>query len=314
MKRKLDGTFFEFRHHNTAEGKYWNPALEKFTSEDWRQKIREIAELKMEYIVVMATALYDKCYFKSEVFPFAETLCSDPIEEILNEADKQNVKVFLGNGFYGDWTKAGYNIKSKEVIDRSFRAMEELTALYGQHESFYGWYFPDETCIILNFSKDFVKYVNLCSAHCHIITPEKKTLIAPYGTNLALPNDRYEKTLSELDVDFIAYQDEVGVKKTKVKRTEKIFERLKKAHDKAGRAKLWADLELFDFEGMVYKSALVPADFDRIEKQIKNAAPYCDKILSYQYMGIMNPKNSPSFAGHPDSAKLYEDYKKYLQK
>ena len=192
--------------------------------------------------------------------------------------------------------------------------MEELTALYGHHKSFYGWYFPDETCIILKFSKDFVKYVNLCTAECHKLTPQKKTLIAPYGTNLALANSSYVKTLSELDVDFIAYQDEVGVKKTKVQRTEKIFERLKKAHDKAGRAQLWADIELFDFEGMVYKSALVPAKFERIEKQLINAAPYCDKILSYQYLGIMNAENSPSFAGHPDSAKLYEDYKKYLSK
>ena len=72
MNRKIDGTFFEFRHHNTPEGKYWNPALEKFSGEDWRQKIREIAEIQMEYIVVMATALYDKCYFKSKVFLFSD--------------------------------------------------------------------------------------------------------------------------------------------------------------------------------------------------------------------------------------------------
>ena len=314
MNRKIDGTFFEFRHHNTPEGKYWNPALEKFEGADWRQKVREISELGMEYIVVMATALYDKCYFKSSVFPFADTLCPDPIEEILDEADKCGVRVFLGNGFYGDWRKAGNNIKDKDVIDRSFRAMEELAILYGHHESFYGWYFPDETCIILKFSGDFVKYVNLCSAHCHSLTPDKKTLIAPYGTNLALANNRYVRCLSELDVDFIAYQDEVGVKKTKVDRTKRIFEKLRKAHDKAGRSQLWADIELFDFEGMVYKSALVPADFERIRKQIENVAPYADKILSYQYLGIMNPVDSPSFSGHPDSAKLYESYKKYIGK
>ena len=314
MNRKIDGTFFEFRHHNTPEGKYWNPALEKFEGADWRQKVREISELGMEYIVVMATALYDKCYFKSSVFPFADTLCPDPIEEILDEADKCGARVFLGNGFYGDWRKAGNNIKDKDVIDRSFRAMEELAILYGHHESFYGWYFPDETCIILKFSGDFVKYVNLCSAHCHSLTPDKKTLIAPYGTNLALANNRYVRCLSELDVDFIAYQDEVGVKKTKVDRTKRIFEKLRKAHDKAGRSQLWADIELFDFEGMVYKSALVPADFERIRKQIENVAPYADKILSYQYLGIMNPVDSPSFSGHPDSAKLYESYKKYIGK
>ena len=314
MKRKIDGTFFEFRHHNTAEGKYWNPALEKFQSQDWRQKIREIADLGMEYVVVMATALYDRCYFQSKIFPFADIPCSDPIEEILSEADKRGLKVFLGNGFYGDWRKASYNIESKEVISRSFKAMEELAGLYSHHESFYGWYFPDETCIILNYSKKFTDYVNLCSGFCHSLTPDKKTLIAPYGTNLAYTNIRFVHTLSELDVDFIAYQDEVGVKKTKVDRTARIFEKLRKAHDKAGRAKLWADIELFDFEGMVYKSALIPADFERVKKQLENVAPYADKILCYQYQGMMNPKGSPCFLGHPSSSELYKSYLQYIKK
>ena len=314
MNRKIDGTFFEFRHHNTAEGKYWNPSLEKFQENHWRTKIREIADLGMEYIVVMATALYDRCYFKSDVFPFADMPCRDPIEAVLSEADKCGIKVFLGNGFYGDWRKANYNIKSKEVIDRSFRAMDELTALYGHRESFYGWYFPDETCIILRFSKDFVNYVNGCSEFCRKITPSKKTLIAPFGTNLALTNKSYVNTLMNLDVDFIAYQDEVGVKKTPVGTTEKIFETLRKAHDTAGRAELWADIELFDFEGVVYNSALLPSSIERISRQIENVAPYCDKILSYQYLGIMNPAESEAFAGHPDSVKLYEDYKKYIGK
>lgn len=312
MSRKIDGTFFEFLHHNTAEGKYWNSSLDKFQTEQWRAKVREIADLGMEYIVVMATALYDKCYFKSEVYPFAGIPCDDPIEALLSEADECNIKVFLGNGFYGDWRKANHNIKSKEVIDRSFRAMDELTALYAHHKSFYGWYYPDETCIILNFSKDFVNYVNLCSKRAREITPDKKTLIAPFGTNLALTSKSYVNTLMKLDVDFIAYQDEVGVRKTPVARTEKIYERLRKAHDKAGRAELWADIELFDFEGMVYKSALVPADFERVRRQLENVTPYCDKILSYQYLGIMNPEDSVAFAGHDNSVKLYNEYKKYI--
>lgn len=313
MKRKIEGTFFEFRHHNTAEGKYWNPTLEGFQAQDWRKKIREISALQMEYVVVMATALYEKCYFKSSVFPFENIPCNDPIEEILDEADKLNVKVFLGNGFYGDWRKPKYNITTKEVIDLSFKAMEELTALYGHHESFYGWYFPDETCIILHYSKPFINYVNACSKQAHLLTPKKKTLIAPYGTNLALTNERFVRDLTSLDVDFIAYQDEVGVKKTKVDRTARIYERLRKAHDKAGRAELWADIELFDFEGLVYNSALIPAPFERIRKQIENVSPFVDKILSYQYLGLMNPESSLSFAGHENSKTLFDDYLNYLK-
>lgn len=174
MARGLDGTFFEIHHHNTAEGKYWNPALDSFTAENWREKVREISALKMEYIVVMATALYDRCYFESSVFPLADIPCADPIEAVLDEADKCGIKVFLGNGFYGDWTKPGVNITSSEIIDRSFKAMDELTEKYARHKSFYGWYFPDETCIILRFSGNFMKYVNLCSARCREITPDKK--------------------------------------------------------------------------------------------------------------------------------------------
>ena len=41
---------------------------ENLQAEDWKRKVREISELGMEYIVVMATALYEKCYFKSSVF------------------------------------------------------------------------------------------------------------------------------------------------------------------------------------------------------------------------------------------------------
>ena len=241
----------------------------------------------------MATALYDRCYFESSVFPLADIPCADPIEAVLDEADKCGIKVFLGNGFYGDWTKPGVNITSGEVIDRSF---------------------PDETCIILRFSGNFMKYVNLCSARCREITPDKKTLIAPYGTNLTLTNSKYIDALASLDVDFIAYQDEIGVKKTRVWQSERIFERLKKAHDKARRAALWADIELFKFEGMVYKSALLPADFKRIERQIANVAPYADKIIGYQYIGLMNPDDSGSFAGHESSAELYRQYAEYLKK
>ena len=313
MQRKIDGTFFEFKHHNIAEGKYWNPQLEQFTAKNWREKVREISSIGMEYIVVMATALYDRCYFKSSVFPFADIPCADPIEELLDEADKCNIKVFLGNGFYGDWRKANYNIKSQEVISLSFKAMEEITQLYAHHKSFYGWYFPDETCIILNYSKDFVKYVNLCSRKCDELTPDKKTLIAPFGTNLVYANKKFIDTLANLDVDFIAYQDEVGVRKTPVDRTKRLFEKLKIAHDKAGRSKLWADIELFDFEGLVYQSALLPAKFERIKKQISNVSPYVDKILGYQYLGLMNPTNSNSFAGHLDSINLYNDYINYIK-
>ena len=39
-------------------------------------------------------------------------------------------------------------------------------------------------------------------------------------------------------------------------------------------AVLWADIEIFEFEEDVYKSALIPADFERILKQMEDISAY----------------------------------------
>ena len=96
--------------------------------------------------------------------------------------------------------------------------------------------------------------------------------------------------------------------------TPAYYESLRKAHDKAGRAALWADMEIFEFEGEVYKSALIPAQMERIERQIQSIAPYVDEILMYQYLGMFNRPDTNAFCGHPDSTRLYTEYANWLKK
>ena len=67
-------------------------------------------------------------------------------------------------------------------------------------------------------------------------------------------------------------------------------------------------MEIFEFEGDVYKSALIPADFERILKQMEDISPFVENILVYQYLGIMNKPGSIATVGHTDSGKLYNDY------
>ncbi len=94
-------------------------------------------------------------------------------------------------------------------------------------------------------------------------------MIAPYVTRVAVPDEEYVHQLESLDVDIIAYQDEVGVRKSKVEETSAFYEGLRKAHDRARRGAVWADLEIFEFEGDVYKSALLPARFERNLRQME---------------------------------------------
>ncbi len=313
MFKRITGTWFEFTHHNVAEGKYWDPIVRRFTEEQWREKVREMKSVGMKYIAMLASSLAyadrAESYFDTDIYPFAKNFtCKNPIEVILDEADKQDLKVFVSVGYYGDCYHAQTNMQSPEVTARAFKAMEQLVAKFGHHRSFYGWYLPDEIQICPRFPDLFIDYTNRYAGFARQLQKDTKILIGPYGTNKLVADDLYAKQLEILDCDIIAYQDEVGVKKSTPDKTGAYYEVLRKVHDKAGRAKLFANVELFDFEGDVYRSPLIPATADRVEAQINAVAPFVDEIFCYQYMGMMNKPGTIAYCGHPDSIDYYISY------
>ncbi len=318
MLKPITGTWFEFHHHNLPEGKYWNPICRHFSDAQWETKMDEMASLGMKYIVLMASSLVyeDSCeaYFKTDIYPMAKMGATDPMEAMFRAADRNGMKIFIGTGFYGVWTNTRDNMTNPEVTARAFKAMEQLYAQYGHHESFYGWYLPDELGIYPYYPDEFIEYTNRYTAYGKSFNKDLKVLIAPYGTNSLKADDTFVGNLEKLDCDIIAYQDEIGVRKSKPCETGAFYESLRKAHDKAGRAALWADMEVFEFEGDVYRSALYPAAMERIDTQIKSIAPYVDEILIYQYLGMFNKPGTTAFCGHPGSIQLYNDYKAWLDK
>jgi len=311
--KPIAGSWFEFQHHSTVEGVDWNPACARFTAAQWEEKIREIAEIGIRYLVLMATAVYYRAFFDSKIYAKWELTCSDPLEAVLSAADKHKVKFFIGSGFYGDW-QSGSVIADPVAARQRLQAMEELTARYGHHQSFYGWYWPDEACINPRYAPEFIHYVNALSYQARQLKPAAPIMIAPYGTRNAIPDDAYVRQLDAMDVDIVAYQDEVGVRKSKATETAALYRGLRKAHDRSDKAKIWADVEVFEFEREVYKSALIPASFDRVLKQLSAVSPWVDEILIYQYLGLMNKPGSTAFAGSPASMQLYSDYRQWLRR
>jgi hypothetical protein len=310
--KPIRGSWFEFQHHATVEGVDWNPALVRFTREQWEQKIREIADAGLEYLVLMATAVYYRSFYESRIYPKWELACPDPLEAVLAAADKYKLKFFIGAGFYGDWQSN--HVMSDPLAGRQrLQSLGELVSLYGHHPSFYGWYWPDEAAIDKRYSPAFIAYVNTLSHEARQLRRDAPILIAPYGTRLAVPDDEYVRQLDSMDVDIVAYQEEVGVRKSKVTETSAFYQALRKAHDRAQKASIWADVEIFECEGEVYRSALMPAAFDRVRLQLEAVSPWVDQILVYQYLGLMNRPGSIAFAGSPRSSQLYSDYMAWLR-
>ena len=312
IAKPISGSWFEFQHHATVEGVDWNSACGCFSCEQWDAKIKEMAEVGIKYLVLMCTALYYRAFYETTIFPKWRLGCTDPIETVLSAADKYGVKFFIGGGFYGDW--ADPNIISDPVAAKKrLQAIEELTRLYGGHPSFYGWYWPNEAFIDRYYSGEFIRYVNACSRLARQLTPRARILIAPYGTRVAVPDEKYVKQLESMDVDIIAYQDEVGVRKSNVEETGAFYEGLRRAHDRVPRVAIWADVEMFEFERKVYNSALRPAPFSRVLRQLEAVSPWVERILVYQYLGMMNKPGSEAFAGSPDSVSLYRAYTRWLR-
>ncbi len=310
--KPIVGSWFEFSHGFAPEGKYWNSVLPQFTGQQWKAKIKEMSEAGMEYLVLMAVANEGKTFYPSKLQPRYEYTCSDPLEAVLSAADECGVKFFVSNDFWSDWRDGKKMMADNEVAKLREKGMEEVAAKYSHHKSFYGWYYPNESGLWNSIDETTVNYVNNCTRIAKKLTPRSVNLIAPYGTKSIRLDDKYVSQLEKLDVDIVAYQDEIGVKKTKVGTAGKYYEALYKVHAKAGRARLWADMEIFEFEGDVYNSALIPAKFERILKQMEDISPFVDHILVYQYLGIMNKPGSMASVGHPESGKLYTDYMNWL--
>lgn len=296
------------RHH------YWNEQCRNYTAEQWATAVRDVAELGMEYLVLLAVAKGGEAFYDTPLLPKAKLVCADPIEAMLAAADRCGVKFFLSSDWYADWDEAAL-VDPKRMKIRS-QMMGELATKYAHHRSFYGWYWPNEACLTPYFTESFIKHIKECSAEARRITPKAKTLTAPYGTSKAVCDDRFIRQLAELDVDIIAYQDEVGCLRATPDEIARCYERLRRAHDKVPQCALWADVEVFAWEGPPNKpsSPLIPAPFERVERQLKAVTPFVDLTLIYQYQGLLSKPGSKAPAGPPQAERLYKDYVAWLKK
>ena len=60
-------------------------------------------------------------------------------------------------------------------------------------------------------------------------------------------------------------------------------------------------------------SALLPARFERIPRQLEAVSPWVDKIHSYDYQAMMNKPGSRAFCGRTDSTRLYSEHMEWLK-
>ena len=317
--RRIDGAWVDIYHFSEAEGKYFNAELGKMTEDQWHELVRAMRDVKMNVLVntmlfqnyihygehrIEQEGYQGKTFYPSKLFPGRmPTACPDALEAMLSEADKHGMHVFPGIGPYAffDYTPGSLAWHKKVA--------EEVWQRYGHHPSFYGWYVSDEIAGHLGDDpvrwRQIVDFFRGFRAHCRRMAPDKPVMLATNSHHVPRAVETYQKLLPHLDIlcPFGFHRmpaDDVS--------GERAAELLQQLCDEAG-CHLWMDLETFIFhEGQ----ALYPRPIGGLVSDLRRF-PNFEKILCYEYPGLMNAPWASIKPGGEPTVKLYRDYQKYLK-
>ena len=316
--RRLGGAWVDLYHHDPAEGKPFDEELGKMTDAQWRELVRAMHEVDQNLLVITmmlqnfthrgrhkieSEGYAGKAYYPSRLFPGRMPIASpDPLEAILSEADKLGMQVLPGVGIYAffDYTPASLRWH-KDVAT-------ELWERYGHHPSFYGWYVSEEKDGGLGNAEEreeLVAFFREFTAFAHGLAPDKPVLLAPNCFHLRGAEATYRKLLPHLDIicPFGFHRMPAGDLTGPESATL-----MQSLCDEAG-CHLWMDLESFVFRNGI---ELHPRPIKGLVSDL-TLFPNFEKILHYQFPGLMcAPWMSRRPGGEP-AVKLYNDYRRFLE-
>ena len=295
----ITGTFLNLPYQD-VRNKYTNPLSMDYTdSQFWTVKVNEMANMGMEYLVLMAVANEGQSYYPSKLMPWVyNPALKSPVDAIMDAAAANGMKVFMSTGWAKDQDD---NLRDPAIKGRQIEMMNELAGIYGNHPAMYGWYLPVEDCFGPVLTDYAVDAVNALTDMARSLTPDAKVLISPYGIfNSDFDDPRYEQQIMRLKVDIIAYQDEIGCVRERypLPRLRENWKKLRAIHDKTN-IQMWANCESFAWEKATNDrmSALVPASFSRLLSQLAVAtdgtgnnsdAIFYNPIVGIVSLGIFN--------------------------
>ncbi|MCP4640126.1 MAG: DUF4434 domain-containing protein, partial [bacterium] len=189
---KLNGAWVDIYHHDEAEAVPFNEELSKMTDTQWRELVRAMNRVDQNILVmtmmfqnfthvgkhaIETEGYHGKAYYPSKRYPGRMPIAAeDPLEAILDEADRLGMYVFPGVGMYAffDFTPASLEWH-KAVAD-------ELWERYGHHDSFYGWYVSEEIAGNLGRNdarrEELVAFFKAFGDHVRRLAPDKPVMLA----------------------------------------------------------------------------------------------------------------------------------------
>lgn len=316
---RVEGAWVSFNLPDMNEGRHYDPDLARMSEAQWRELVRGMHALHMDVIVIQTSFVnhmhygshhierdgyQGRAFYPSRLYPGRMPLAAkDPIEAVLQEADRQGMHVFMGAGTYAwfDYSPAS--------LAWHVKLADELWERYGHHPSFYGWYVSDEIAGDLGGTPErwraIAAFFEAFQAHCRALAPDKPVMLAPncYHVPRAIP--AWRKLLPHVDILCpFAFQrmpaDDIG--------PERAADLLQELCDEAG-THLWLDMEVFLFDS---GGALIPRPLFGLVDDLRRH-PTFEKILCFQYPGLFCSPSASIQAGGPAAVRAFEEYARFLR-
>ena len=304
--RTIDGAWAGLYHWSEQEALHWNKDIRQLTAEDWKGIVRSMHEVGMDIIVIqellrneeyagrhdMTVESYPgRAFYPSDIYSARmDIACPDPVEAIMEEADRLGMHVLPGIGLFA-WFDFG-----EESLRWHMDITREVLERYGHHPSFYGFYVSEEC--FGSLVPDIASFFEQYSDFCRKLAPAKPIMLATNCFGLRGKDREYASLLRNLDIlcpfgfSRMTPDDLTGREAAAL---------LQGWCDEAG-AHLWLDLEAFEFNP---DGSLRAKPFETIRAELDSLALF-EKVLCYQYPGVFN-----NTALHPrvgEDTGLYREY------
>jgi len=323
-EQRITGSFFDLQHPNLWDAAYWTDQCRFWSENSWRALVRDMHDIGIDTIISTGSALWGRPYFpgyeKTVGLPL-KMGCPDPLTACVDEADRLGMRVYLGVGMRGRVSQvrdyAGLDPPWPEEWFRWNTALAEaLVDRYGSRPSFAGLYISYE----ISFRDYQVElYEKLMKEWLRPAIGDVTILASPGSLGEVENPSELPRSLERLGIDILACQDyggrsnDVSEALETVKRNHQGLVAARPVLDNAG-VQLWTNCEVFSREwGPDGRPICTPGPIERIREQIRLQAPEVEKVICYQYQGIMNRHTDLVNIGPPESQKLYDDYVSYLR-
>jgi len=320
---RLTGSFFDLIHVNTFDAVYWADTCRFWGEDNWRALMRDMHGIGIDTVICVSTAFWGRPLFagyEKTVGPALKFGCDDPLGVCADEVERLGMTMFFGVGLRGRVSQVRDYTRMEppwpEVWFRWNTALAEaLVERFGDRPCFGGLYVSYE----ISFHDHQIDlYEKLVKEYLRPAVGDVKLLASPGSLGHHPDIELLPSQLERMGINILAPQD-YGGRRSDVGAAMGLVQDNARGLAQVGGplrdigVTLWCNCELFDFEPLPDgRAACIGGPIERIRQQMALQAPLVEKLICYQYQGIMNRRTDLVDIGHPSADRLYHDYVAYL--